>query len=307
MVIGIVCCAAVGFRNAIPIQSRLPDEPTPWRLTELRRSIMSNEQIRESSGLAKSLRIDDAFWTHNDSGDSARLFLIHRDGRMLTEVSLDLDKPIDFEDMTSVLWKETPYLIVGDIGGNAAKRNDLRIHILLEPDLASQDRESPNRWPVVSTLIVSVPGGATNYESLAFDTEKGSLLLLEKAFWGGHLFEIPFVPEAGTHQVTAKEIAYAPVPMATACDLSPDGRMMIICTYPCMFLYERNKLPNGDWEDWESRFKRPVNMARLENLKQAEAVCFGFQPNTLFVTSENLPAPLVEFAFQPPDPPTKKQ
>ena len=47
---------------------------------------IDSEQLLEGSGLAASRRPPGVFWTHNDPGDSARLFAIDRQGRVLGDV-----------------------------------------------------------------------------------------------------------------------------------------------------------------------------------------------------------------------------
>ncbi len=41
-------------------------------------SLLEDKAINESSGLARSQHHPDHYWTHNDSGDTPRLFLIDR-------------------------------------------------------------------------------------------------------------------------------------------------------------------------------------------------------------------------------------
>ena len=42
---------------------------------------VEDDEISEASGIALSRRQNDAIWLHNDSGDSARLFLVGFDGK----------------------------------------------------------------------------------------------------------------------------------------------------------------------------------------------------------------------------------
>src|SRR5438477_556362 len=49
---------------------------------------LPDERIDESSGLAASRKYPGCLWTHNDSGDSARLFLLDAQGKTLSEVDV---------------------------------------------------------------------------------------------------------------------------------------------------------------------------------------------------------------------------
>ena len=50
---------------------------------------LANQAIDESSGIACSRRLDGAFWTHNDSGGDANIYLFDRTGRDLGACRLE--------------------------------------------------------------------------------------------------------------------------------------------------------------------------------------------------------------------------
>ncbi len=63
--------------------------------------ILQDESIAESSGLARCKHHPDWFWTHNDSGDEARVFLVDSEGKTRAIYRLPGAGAIDWEDMTS--------------------------------------------------------------------------------------------------------------------------------------------------------------------------------------------------------------
>ena len=86
--------------------------------------VVSDDRIRESSGIAMSRRQPDAVWLHNDSGDAARLFLVGLDGHTRGVVRLPhVGKPLDWEDMCSFTVNGMPWLMIGDVGDNARNRS----------------------------------------------------------------------------------------------------------------------------------------------------------------------------------------
>ena len=69
----------------------------------------NSKMILESSGLVKSRVHDDVYWTHNDSGDSARLYAVDRGGNLVKPtltlsyrgITVHGAKNIDWEGITS--------------------------------------------------------------------------------------------------------------------------------------------------------------------------------------------------------------
>ncbi len=270
-------------------------------------SLLEDKAINESSGLARSQLHPDHYWTHNDSGDTPRLFLIDRKGRTRCECQVEGAKAIDWEDMSSFTDQGTKYLVCGDIGGNAAKRKTLELYIIEEPQWseASTGKEKAVA-KVVSELTVQFADGITDFESLAFDREGSRFLLVEKGLLGGRVFSVPWKNEPGKHHVDATSIGRVAISMATSADISHDGRCLVVLSYTSVTVFERQKLiAKGattdrvdQWEPFEETLKRPGLPFKLPpKMIQAEAVCFGHDGKTLLLTSERTPTPLSELKW----------
>ena len=262
-------------------------------------AVLKDREINESSGLILSQRNPDCFWTHNDSGDKPRLFLIHRDGRTIARVKIEGAMAIDWEDITMATINGSPKLIVGDIGGNAQKRDHVTLYVIPEPEF-SFDAKKPLA-PIVSTanveatIEVTFAGGVTNYEGLAVDTNAQSIVIFEKALLGARVYSLP-LPSLSkkTLKVQATQIGQTSVPYACACDISKDSRSMVVNTYLVGFLYVRRTDANGALEEWSETFQREPVSFPLPKLRQTEAVCFSADGKSIFLTSEQTPTPLVE-------------
>jgi hypothetical protein len=88
--------------------------------------------INESSGLAASRRFPGLYWTHNDSGDTAVIFAVDGQGRLV-------GKPVRLLGATNVDWEDIAAdgagnLWIGDFGNNLNSRTDLCLYVLPEPD-----------------------------------------------------------------------------------------------------------------------------------------------------------------------------
>ena len=269
------------------------------RLESKELSVLKDHEINESSGLILSQRNADCFWTHNDSGDAPRLFLIHRDGRTIARVKIEGATAIDWEDITMATINGSPKLIVGDIGGNAQKRDQVTLYVISEPKFAF-DAQKPltpieSSASVDTTVEVTFVGGVTNYEGLAVDANAKSIVIFEKALLGARVYSLP-LPSLSKKKlkVQATEIGQTSVPYACACDISKDSRSMVVTTYLVGFLFARRSKANGMLEEWSETFQRDPTEFPLPKLRQTEAVCFSADGKSIFLTSEHTPTPLVE-------------
>ena len=104
--------------------------------------IVAERELTEASGLAISRRRDNAVWVHNDSGDTARLFLIQLDGKTRAVVTLKDTEPRDWEDMCSFQIDGEKWLLIADTGDNGQVRGEsgapCELLLLKEPVLNAE-------------------------------------------------------------------------------------------------------------------------------------------------------------------------
>jgi LPXTG-motif cell wall-anchored protein len=87
--------------------------------------------IVESSALVVSRRDPDLIYTVNDSGDSARVFVVDvRSGETVGVTNLAGVENVDFEALAFAPGRR---LLVGDIGDNDAERDSVHVHVIDEP------------------------------------------------------------------------------------------------------------------------------------------------------------------------------
>lgn len=94
--------------------AQAPTTPTPLFKVQ-------DARIDELSGLAASRAYPGCFWAHNDSGDTARLFLLNAKGETVAVVNLAGVTARDWEDIAFA----GGYLYVGDIGDNDGDRKSV--------------------------------------------------------------------------------------------------------------------------------------------------------------------------------------
>lgn len=251
-----------------------------------------DQRIDESSGLAASNVVADRFWTHNDSGDSARLFAIDGAEAKVQVLELQNVAAIDWEDMASGIVFGRKLLVVGDVGDNGRRRKSVFLHVIEEP------REMPPNI-TCRTIKLTYPDGPGDCEAIGIDAENGRILLIKKTllpFAGVYSIDLKFlndlavVPVSGEAPVSVEvqRIATLPIPMITGMDIRADGRQMVIVTYRDLFVYQR---PEGT--SWEETLQQVPKQAVLPKLRQIEAVCHDADGG-IWVTSERSPMPLVQ-------------
>lgn len=257
---------------------------------------IDDSRILESSGVAESRRLEKRFWTHNDSGYSARLFAIDGPDRRVTAVDVLGAESVDWEDIASGMIDGRATLIIADIGDNARRRQHVTLYLIDEPELdAGQDAVGNHQVAVRRRIDVRYPDGPQDCEAIAIDAEGRRVLLVSKqALPTAGVYAVSIASEndgrvagqGADRAVVAERIGTLPLPMATGMDIRHDGLRMAVVSYFDLFLFERDAQ-----EDWQTAIRRvPVHIA-LPKLKQIEAVCFD-RHGDIWITSEGSPMPM---------------
>ncbi len=251
---------------------------------------LANQKIDESSGLACSRNTPGVFWTHNDSGGHARLYAFDAKGKDLGWCVLVGTLAFDFEDVASFTLEGKNYLLVGDVGNNGLAATVQILYLIEEPTVDPKGGPAQRRAPVVQTMHFAYEDDHRNCEGLAVDPTSKTILLVTKET-GSQCFVYALAwPENNPHRATvARKIATLKIPPSTAMDVSPDGRRAVVLTYGNAYEYTRRAS-----EDWAAAFaRRPCEIVVPPRL-QGEAICYGTDGKTLYLTSEKLPTPLLE-------------
>lgn len=141
----------------------------------------------ESSGIIRSLQHEGVYWTHNDSGDAARIFAVGLDGSAVTPSGqLDPYPGIAISGATNVDWEDIArgpddMLIISDLGNNENTRQDLAIYFVPEPDpLVDTTIPATKRIPVHYPEQTAFPPPDNNYDSEAVFWANGKVYVLTK-------------------------------------------------------------------------------------------------------------------------------
>ena len=259
---------------------------------------LEHDAIDESCGLAASHRHKDMFWTHNDSGDDARLFMVDGDGKHIGELNLGDVPFVDVEDIAVApceVGSDESCIYVGDIGDNRSKRPQVLVYKLREPELP-EDRPFSIEADDIDRIVLQYKEGPRDAETLIVHPETLQMIIFEKST----------AVETGVWSTTASTRAQPDVQVAkreatvrisspiqlgryvTAGDISPDGRRISVRTYLAVFTW---CIPDG--ATIAEALEADPTVSSTPGMVQSEALAYDPDGTSIWLTSERRPTPLV--------------
>lgn len=251
----------------------------------------ADTQIGESSGLGTSSSGDGIYYTHNDSGDTARFFAVNSGGATVAIYTLQGATAHDWEDMeTGTDSAGRPVLYFGDIGDNSSKRSETDVYQVPEP-----------RGPSANVPWVRYrfhyPDGPHNAETLMVDPHTHRIYIATKFILGeGTLYEAPAVLSTTDINVLVPVRSGIPT-LTTSGDISPDGKLMVLLTYFSAY--------------WAVGVNGTLHAFPVPEQRQDEAIAFTRDGRAVIVGSEGVHSavyevavPAAALAAAPPPPPS---
>lgn len=235
-------CSQAGAARAQESDASGGNTPSPERTCRATGAARLPAEVRESSGLAKSLIRPGVLWTHNDRGAGPDLFAVDESGRLLQRVRVSVPA-VDWEDIEIAPCEAGTCLYVGDIGDNDANRETITIYRIAEPDANARDA------PAIA-LEARFPEGPRDAESL-FALPTGDLFLVTKGRRQGialYRYPAPQRPQEVVLLERVRELFPEPEnagDRVTAAAATPDGRWVGIRTYRALYIYAARRLVSG--------------------------------------------------------------
>ncbi len=255
---------------------------------------LSDTRLTESSGVAASRRFPGFLWTHNDSGDTPRIFLLNPQGQTVLVVNFDGATAIDYEDIDVAGKGDGAQVYVGDIGDNNSKRNSIAVYRFAESslpkNLISSTRTDVNAPQITLTpqkMTLRYPDGAHDAETLIANAN-GSLIIVTKTLGVSTIFQTPqeFAANATQTLVPVAHFQFGGVGyftrLATGGDLSPDEKRFVIRTYSAAYEWT---LPKGE-NTWRNVWKSAPRVWSLPTQPQGEGIGYALDGRSWFLTSE---------------------
>jgi hypothetical protein len=261
-------------------------EIPPFTYTQPRKVCeLSNPEIRESSGLAASRRHPGVLWTHNDSGDRARIFAFDRQGRDLGTCEIADAAADDWEDMASVRLDGQCCLLLADVGNNRGWKKGGILYLVAEPE-----RLDVPQARLMQTVHFRYDDRPRDCEAVGFDPVRREVLLAVKQLGlVTKVYAFPWPNHSTSDPVVARPIGTIAVTLATAMDISTDGRRAVVLSYG-----DAQEFVREPDEDWQRALAKPGRAIAMPARRQGESICYGSDGCTLYLTSEGVPTPLFE-------------
>ena len=191
---------------------------------------IGDPRVVESSGLAASRRHAGVLWTHNDSGDAARLFAIGRDGRVLATLRFAGVQARDWEAMAVGRDdRGEPALFAGDIGDNLGVWPSVTVYRIAEPVRLRDATVRPQRYRL------RYPDGPRDAEALLVDPRGNRLYVASKDEAGGRLYQAPAKLRSDRVNLL-RRVRRVPA-LVTDGAFSPDGRLLVLRDYRAAHVY----------------------------------------------------------------------
>jgi len=265
-----------------------PEDRTPVRHEPPRQTgTLANEAITESSGLAASRSTPGVLWTLNDSKNPPYVYATNALGEDLATCVVDGAENIDWEALAAFHIDGASYLLIADVGDNAARRESLTLYIVPEPSLTDTSPGGTITASPSATIRFSYSDGPHDCEAVSVDPHRREIILISKVMGAAKMYLLPLQMTTPDEPLVARPLAALMLPLVTGMDISPDGRKAIACTYGDA--YEFARLPG---QTWSEAFGMPPRRLGLPVRPQGEAICYGLDGRTLYLTSERLPAPM---------------
>ncbi|MBW8040814.1 MAG: hypothetical protein FVQ85_12530 [Planctomycetes bacterium] len=256
---------------------------------------IQSADLDEASGLAGSRKNPYVLWTHNDKGDSARIFAMNMDGTHLGIYNLSGATNRDWEDIAVGPGPVDGicYIYVGDIGDNDAEFSSITVYRVPEPEVDSEQAPVNVTLEGVEALTLRYPDGAHNAETLMVDPVTKDIYIITKKDTYPRVYRAAY-PHSTTATITMEykcELPWLYVnkgDWASGGDISPAGTEVIVRNYETASIWQRP----ADSNLWEAFAGPECSMALLKE-NQCEAVCFvsGFACGFM-MTSEGSSEPL---------------
>lgn len=250
-------------------------------------------RIAESSALVLS-GDGERLYTANDSGDSARVFVVDLQGRTRDVVEL---AGVDVVDVEDAGLGPGGVLVVADIGDNRAEREQVQLLQLADPTSGDVERR-----------VLTYEDGPRDAEALLVHPGTGQVLVVTKELFGSAAYEVPergrVLRRVGGFRPQQTGTAGGPAPVAAARLLvtggavAPNGDRLVLRTYTDAYVFP---VPG---EDLAAALLQAPVVVPLPRTQQGEAVTWTRDGTALLTSSEGEAAPVHRVTVPPASMPT---
>jgi len=243
---------------------------------------LTRTDLLEISGVAASRINTGILYIHNDSGNSAQVYLTDATGADKGTLSLTTVGNRDWEDIAVGPGPVagTSYVYVADIGDNDIKYGSVFIYRFPEPSLAGKTIPYVANITAVDAIELKYPDGPRNAETLMVDPLTKDIYIASKESNISKVYVARY-PQSTTSATVLSPVVQLYFNKATGGDISPDGTEILLRSNQSIWYW---KLPAGT-SIFSGLATQPQIAPYANNEPQGEGVGFaadgtGYYTNT---------------------------
>lgn len=241
---------------------------------------IDDKQLNELSGIINAKQ-SSYFWTHNDSGDGAQIYLIDKKCQLLCSYELESIVVKDCEDIARVAINGKYFLILGDIGDNRAIRKNIKVHIFPEPMYKIGDSIVVIPKKEIRTVTLRYQDGPRDAEALFVDPVDHQLYVISKRDFQSTVYKAVVFNDAKKNFGLLSPVQKLPFTFVTSADISASGHAILIKNLTEIFYWNRNQN-----ESIEKTLSRRPAVIPYQVEPQGEAITFGLGGEGFYTISE---------------------
>jgi len=242
---------------------------------------LKHKKLHEVSGLAASINNPGLFWTHNDSGNGADVFLLDQKAEVKRIYTLQGIDNRDWEDICVGPGPDSTknYVYVGEIGDNDGSHLLKYIYRFEEP------LETPGEDNVMiidfDTIAFKLPGDERkDTEALLIDPRSKDLYVITKNEEPVSVYQIKY-PYSTKDTITSDFVGSIPVTKIVAADLTADGGELLMKNYSHIFYWK-----NAENKSVPELLKERPQEVPYETEPQGEAIAWARDKSGFYTLSE---------------------
>jgi len=182
--------------------------------------------VSETSGL---LFYNGKLITHNDSGDSAKLYELDTiSGNISRTIHITNATNVDWEDIT----QDETYIYIGDFGNNNGNRQDLKIYRILKSDFNSATTITSEVISFSYEDQVSFTSNPYNhdFDAEAFSVYHNELIIFSKN-WASSEVNAYSIPKTIGSHTAIKRASYNSEGLITGATYNSEDNSFLLCGY----------------------------------------------------------------------------
>ena len=194
------------------------------------------EPVSEASGLVESRTDPGTFYTHDDSGGEAAVYVLADDGTVVATQPVAGVVNRDWEDIALGPDRAGRSIYIGEIGDNGGSRTSISVYRIPEPDLRGL-APGGSLPPVIPEIVDLVyPDGPRDAEAMLVDPSNGDIYVITKREERSRVYRAS-APRFEGETVTLERVGDLATGGVVGADVCPDGQTVLVKTYPEVLAY----------------------------------------------------------------------